>query len=166
MFLGALVSTGSIVPSVGAASRLVEAMPFFLGALYYVFMPFFIKQTQQRLVDYLEKVDTEWQGSREPPPHLAPRAVAITVEWTTDATQVVPTLLLPVAGAVFALRSNSLSAAVLAFSALIISVICLWIYSQSPVEYRARRYIFHRYTIISIFGIILNIAVAIVLLTL
>jgi len=151
---------------VDSASRFLEAVPFLLAATYYMFGPFFISQVRQKLVDHLKKVGDEWKGPQDSPPHLTPRAIAVTAEWTIDAPQVVPTLLLPLAGAVFALRSSSISAAVLAFAALVISVFCLWIYAQSPLEYRAHRYIFHRYTILSMLGIILNLVIVIVLVTL
>jgi len=152
--------------SATGTSRLFVATPLLLAAMYYIFSPFFVQQARQRLIDYLEKVDREWEGPRDGlPPHLEPQAIGANVDWIIDAPQMVPTLLLPLAGAVFAFNDNGISGVILAFATVIICAATLWIYTRSPVEYRARRVIWHKYTVVSALGIVLNLLVAGILLS-
>jgi hypothetical protein len=148
------------------ASKLLVAAPFLLAALYYAISPFFAQQVRRRLADYFDKVNAEWEGPTDCiPPHLKTDAITATTDWTIDAPQMVPTLLLPLAGAVFALNDNNIVGVVLAFATVMICVATLWIYMRSPIEYQARRFAWRRYTSVSALGLALNIAVSVVLLT-
>jgi len=69
----------------------------------------------------------------------------------------VPSLLLPLTAAVFAMHDNDLAGAILAFSTVGICAAALWIYSRSPLEYRSLRFIGSRYTLVSALGVILNL---------
>jgi hypothetical protein len=152
--------------SATGTSRLLVATPLLLAAVYYLFSPFFVQQARQRLIDYLEKVEREWEGPRDGlPPHLEPQAIGANTDWIIDAPQMVPTLLLPLAGAVFAFNDNGVSGIILAFATVIICAATLWIYTRSPVEYRAVRMIWHKYTVVSTLGIVLNLLVAGILLS-
>jgi hypothetical protein len=166
IYLATSPHSAPVSTNVMGTSRLFVATPLLLAAVYYLFSPFFVQQTRQRLIDYLEKVDREWEGPRDGlPPHLEPQAIGATADWVIDAPQMVPTLLLPLAGAVFAFNENGISGVILAFATVIICAATLWIYTRSPVEYRARRVIWHKYTTVSALGIILNLLVAGILLS-
>lgn len=157
---GKLDSTG-----ISEASKFLQATPFLLAAFYYLLSPFFIQQTRRRLTDYFEKINAEYVGPKDPvPPHLSPEAIGATADWIIDAPQVVPTLLLPLAGAVFSLHDNSIAGIIVAFAAVIVCVATLWMYTRSPIEYQARRFIWHTYSLVSVVGIILNLLVGIILL--
>jgi hypothetical protein len=156
---------GSVVASPGEVSKLLEATPWLLAAFYYLFAPFFIEQARKRLIDYLDKVNEEWQGPKGSiPPHLTSKAIGATTDWVIDAPQLVPTLLLPLAGAVFSIHNNSIAGVILTFGTLVICTLTLWMYTRSPIEYQARRFIWHKYTLLSILGLVLNLAVAAILL--
>jgi hypothetical protein len=145
-------------------SRLLEATPLLLATLYYILTPFFSGLGYRGYVSYLGKVNNEWQGPKVPlPPHLAPEALAANVDWLVDAPQMVPTLLLPLAAAVFAFHDSTISSIVLAFAAIVICVAALWIYSRSPLEYRSLRFIGNRYTVVAALGIVLNGTAAVLL---
>jgi hypothetical protein len=151
-------SGASLVP------KLLRATPSLLAALYYVSAPFFSRMTRQRYVDHAEKVGREWQGSvANIPPHLDPKIIAENIDWVIDAPQVVPTLLLPLATAVFAIRDSAVASIVLAFSSIGISIFALWMYSKSPVEYRSLRIPTTKHTIVAVLGIVLNISAALLL---
>jgi hypothetical protein len=147
------------------ALRLLEATPLLLGALYYAMTPFFAQLTRRGYKTYMEKIEREWQGPKVSlPPHLDIEALAANIDWLIDAPQMVPTLLLPLAAAVFALRDSSISSVVLAFAAICVSGAALWIYSRSPLEYRSLRFLGNRYTVVSALGVILNAAAAVLIL--
>jgi hypothetical protein len=147
------------------APKILEAVPFVLAVLYYLFSPFFIGQARKGFIAYMEKADAEWQGDKALiPPHLKPKAVAANVDWIVDAPQMIPIILLPLAAAVFVLKGVA-SEVILAFATIVICVLTLWIYSCSPIEYRALRIVRHKYTLASALGIVLNMATAIVILT-
>jgi hypothetical protein len=148
--------------NIGSAPRFLEATPLLLGALYYIMTPFFGKLVRRGYISYMEKVEREWRGPKAPlPPHLSPEALAANIDWLIDAPQMVPTLLLPLAAAVFALQNTAISSIVLAFSAVGVSAAALWIYSRSPLEYRSLRFVKNRYTLVSLLGIVLNMGAAI-----
>lgn len=147
-------------------SKLLDATPLFLAALYYALTPFFSQQVRSGYIDYLQKVNSEWQGPKASiPPHLAPEALAANTDWLIDTPQMVPTLLLPLAAAVFALHDSDLSGVVLAFAAIVICAAVLWIYSRSPLQYRSLRFVGNRYTLVPALGVVLNAAAAVLLLT-
>src|SRR5690349_9111610 len=110
IYVSTLPHPSSVSADTAGNSRLLVATPLLLAALYYLFSPFFAEQARQRLIDYLEKVDREWEGPKiNLPPHLEPQAIAANADWLIDAPQMVPTLLLPLAGAVFAFNENGIS---------------------------------------------------------
>ena len=47
-----------------SASRFLESVPLILAAVYYLLAPFFTGLVHRGLIDYLEKVDSEWRGSK------------------------------------------------------------------------------------------------------
>lgn len=143
-----------------SVTRLLDAIPLMLAALYYLFAPFFLSLTCRGLTDYLKNVSKEWQGMHDVPPHLTPESIAATCEWVADAPQVIPTLLLPLAAAVFAIQSQDIPAVVLAFASVVICVATLWIYSTSPLKYRSYKFVKGKYTIVAVVGVALNAAAA------
>lgn len=147
--------------------KLIGAFPVILAALYYALSPFFTELTRKGYTEYLDKVDAEWHGNGAPlPPHRTSEALGANIDWIIDAPQMVPSLLLPLATAIFALSDNDLSAVILSTAAILICVATLWIYSQSPIRYRSFRIVGHRYTVVSALGIVLNLAAAAMLLVL
>jgi hypothetical protein len=143
------------------AVRVLTAIPSSVAALYYALSPFFGRLVCTGLADYLGKVDHEWQGSLAGvPPHRSTEAISAIIDWVVDAPQMVPALLLPLTTAVFALRNKSAAAIVLSFSVVGICAATLWIYSCTPLEYRSKRLIGRRYTVVALAGVILNIASA------
>jgi hypothetical protein len=148
-----------------AETHLLEAIPLLLAAFYYLLFPFFSDLVKQGFINYLDKVDSEWRGPDSPVPlHRTSEALGQNIDWVIDAPQMVPGLLLPLAGAIFALQSNDWSAVVLSFASIGICAAVLWIYSRSPVEYQSMRFVGHRYTLVAGLGVVLNVAAAIVLL--
>jgi hypothetical protein len=147
--------------------KLIGAFPAILAALYYGLSPFFNELTRKGYIEYLDKIDAEWHGSTASlPPHRTSEALAANIDWIIDAPQTVPSLLLPLATALFALSNKNLSAIVLSAAVILICVATLWIYSQSPLRYRSLRLLGHRYTAVSAFGIVLNLGVAVMLIVL
>jgi hypothetical protein len=147
--------------------KLIAAFPVILAALYYALSPFFTELTRKGYTEYLDKVDAEWRGNSVPlPPHRTSQALGTNIDWIIDAPQMVPCLLLPLATAIFALNDNGLAAVILSAATILICVATLWIYSQSPIRYRSFRIIGHRYTVVSAFGIVLNLTAAAMLLAL
>lgn len=144
-------------------AKLLHSTPSLLAALYYLSAPFFVRLTRRGYTDYAAKVDEEWQGPKYTPPHLEPKAVAESIDWMIDAPQVVPTLLLPLAAAVFAIRDSAISSIVLAFASIAISICAVWIYSISPMEYRTFRIPKTGHTLVAVLGIVLNTTAAILL---
>src|SRR6516164_7597444 len=140
-------------------TRVLQATPLMVAALYYLLSPFFIGRACKGLSDYLKGISSTLTGpTPNVPLHLTPDAVAATCEWVIDAPQLIPTLLLPLAAAVFTLQSQDVPAIVLAFASVVICAATLWIYSVSPLQYRARK--LWKYTIVAVAGVILNAAAA------
>lgn len=149
----------------GITSHLLEATPLLLAAFYYLLAPFFSDLVRQRFIVHLEKMDREWSGPEvQLPPHLTSAGLEQNIDWVIDAPQMVPGLLLPLAGAIFAFRDSDLSAIILAFATISICAAALWIYSQSPVKYQSIRFAGHRYTLVAALGVLLNGIAAVVLL--
>jgi hypothetical protein len=81
---------------------------------------------------------------------------------------------MPIAGALFAVTTSANAAiAILAGSALVLTVATLWIYNYNPVKYGQKRLLRGKYTpvllrgkytIVSFAGLLLNLAVGVVLL--
>jgi hypothetical protein len=166
LHLPLLDNSKSDTSGIGGAKKILDATPFLLATLYYLLTPFFTELVRRGLVGYLNDLDAEWQGpdvSR--PPHLTPQAIASNIDWIVDAPQMVPTLLLPLAGAILALTNGDIVSVILSFSVLLVAAAALWIYTRSPVQYRSFRLIKHRYTIVSILGIALNAGTAALLLS-
>ena len=136
--------------------RLLEAAPLMIAALYYLCSPFFSKHVGKRLNDYLLLVDGEWTGpTNGTPPHRTSQSIGATLDWVTDAPQMVPVLLLPLTASVFAFQGTA-AAIILGFASVLICVLTLWIYFCPPLKYRSLRLIGHRYTVVSMLGMLLN----------
>ncbi len=120
-------------------ARLLQSAPFFLAALYCVMSPIFTALTAKAITDQLVGGFRTWSGDRDVPLHLDPKLIARLSDWTADAPQVVPTLLLPTAGLIFSVGSPPFAALVLAGSALLLPAATLWVYSMHPLDYRQIR---------------------------
>lgn len=151
--------------SEGIGVRLLDSMPLILAAIYYLLAPFFIGLVRRGFIDSLSKADREWKGTDHPlPPHRTSEHLATNIDWIIDAPQMVPSLLLPLAAVLFALRNSVAAAIIFSLSTLGICAATLWIYSQSPLEYRSLGFVRHRYTLVTASGVILNFGAAILLL--
>lgn len=156
--------------SAGAESRgswhWLEAVPLLIAALYYLLSPFFVGITTKGLCDYLDGVDEEWSGDLDAiPPHRSSEALGGVLEWVMDAPQLVPSVLLPLLAVMFVIDSREVVAVVLAVTCLLLSVAALWIYRVSPLQYRAirlRKYkLVSQYTLVSMVGLLFNLAAAV-----
>ena len=156
------------------SSNVGVALPFFVAAGYYSVSPFFGRITRQTIQEYLEKVSASWQGPTTDASHLEPASLAQLTDWITDAPQLIPTLLLPIAGALFAVTTSAnASNAILAGAVLVLSIAAVWIYHYNPVKYGQKRllpkkytpvFLRQKYTLVSFAGLVLNLAVGVVLL--
>lgn len=148
-----------------SGTTLLEVVPLAIAAFYYLLSPFFNGLVRDGFVNYLEKTDDEWQGPITGlPPHRTTEALSANIDWVIDAPQMIPGLLLPLTAGIFALADQDAAAAILAFATVLICAATLWIYTRSPVEYRSLRLIGHRYTVVSVLGVILNAVTAMLIL--
>ena len=140
--------------------KLTVAVPFLLATVYYLFTPVLSALTEDRIKQYFANALLQWRGPQgaATPDHLSPASVARICDWAADAPQLVPTILLPLAGVLFAVAaSRDIAVAIAAVTSIIVSVGALWIYHQNPIRYSARRFIMGRYTIVASLGIVLNL---------
>src|SRR5664280_596646 len=164
-------------------SGLTLATPFLIASLYYLLSPIFVERTRSTLVRVLEDALGEYTGSAtlsEIPAHLRPSSLGETVDWTIDVSQMAPTFLLAVTGAILAV-SEKISAALLglAWGVTTLTAIAwaLWIYDRQPLSYRpihtedeskvrhAWVKVRRMYTPVSLVGLVLNLAVVVLVLS-
>jgi hypothetical protein len=102
------------------------------------------------------------------PPHLSPEYIGDYVEYASDAVQVIPTFVLPVAGTLLALRLG-LGPIGLALLLILGPPALIWIALRvlmvDPLSYVSRKYLKGRYTFLPVTGMATNLVAAAIVAT-
>ena len=142
--------------------KILLAAPFVIAVAYYLVSPYFSRRAIIGFENHMKRVESEHvhpddldvrghEAELEINEAIHERAL----EWVVDAPQIVPTILLPVAGLLFAaITAPKIALLVALIAAVVTAAATLWIYSENPIVYRSRR--LGGYTCVALLGMALN----------
>jgi hypothetical protein len=137
------------------------AAPFAAAILIYLIFPLLSRQVQSVVNGAISEGRVHAGPIMEDniPYYLAPPSIEDYVEYAMDAVQVFPTFLLPIVGSIYTFSNGvprEISVTILILVVVVMIAMSAWIMSQSPSNYVSRKWL--GYSIITLFGVIVNIA--------
>jgi hypothetical protein len=135
------------------------AAPYGVAILLYLMAPLLTNGVIRTIVAVIDKGRADLPGvdSKQIPYYLSQDLIEDYVEYTADAAQVMPVILLPIVGAIYSFSSvpTPVSVTFLIVVALVAVGMLLWILARYPSDYVSRKW--HGYSILTMVGIVLNL---------
>jgi hypothetical protein len=136
------------------------AVPFIAAILFYAVSPLLSRQVGRVIVGEISqgRAHTPNLVEKYIPYYLTPSSISDYVEYSVDAFQVFPSLLLPIVGAVFGFANGvqpTIALGFLIFTCIMAIAMSAWILTRSVSDYVSRKW--HGYSIMMIVGIIINV---------
>jgi hypothetical protein len=141
-------------------ARLAAPAPFIAAILFYLVTPLIARQVQRALRGELA------EGGRHAPNldthfipyYLTQSAISDYLEFATDAVQVIPAVLLPVVGAIYALGNGVppvISISFLVAVCLAAFALNAWMFGHSASDYASKKW--YGYSVMTLTGVSINI---------
>lgn len=141
--------------------------PFVLAVVMAAIAPDLSGAVRDRVTAVLREADTRVAASSPGPPHASVEYVGDYVEYAADAAQAIPSLLLPLVGAVLFLHGNPLTVSTVLLLVLVAPT-CLYTFLKvlrtDPLTYVAHKYLRARYTFLPLAAASINAVSMIVVL--
>jgi len=140
--------------------RLELCAPFFAAILFYLTSPLISQQVKRVVRSEISdgQLHVPNFDSGTVPYYLTPSVISDYVEYAADAVQVIPSILLPIVGAIYALGNGVPPAASVTF---LVSVCVLafainaWVMGRSAADYSSRKW--HHYSVVTLAGMAINV---------
>jgi hypothetical protein len=143
-----------------SSAKLGASLPFAVAVIFYLISPLLAAKVKTVLEGQIAKNVAAFKAdaSAGVPPPLTPDMIKDYVDYVADAVQIVPTTMLPVVGAIFAISAklNVNIAVIILILAIILAVTMdSLVLSRTAPDYVSRKVL--GYSIVSVVGIALNL---------
>ena len=140
--------------------RLAASAPFIAAILFYLVTPLIVRQVQRALGGELAEGGRHAPNSdpRSVPYYLTQSAISDYLEFAADAVQVIPAVLLPVVGAIYALGDGVppvISVSFLVAVCVAAFALNAWMFGHSAADYASRKW--YGYSVMTLTGVSINI---------
>jgi hypothetical protein len=143
-----------------AMSKLEVSAPFVAAILLYLASPLVIHQVLRVLSGQLADGERHVRNldPNSIPYYLTPSSISDYLEYAADVVQILPAILLPIVGALYALGNGVSAAAAVSFLVLVCILafaVNAWVLGSSASDYASRKW--HGYSVVTLMGVSINI---------
>jgi hypothetical protein len=144
-----------------SSDKLGAVLPFAVAVVFYLISPLLSAKVKGVLEGQIARNSASFQatGQTAVPPPLTPEMINDYVDYVADAVQIVPTTMLPVVGAIFAISAKlNIDVAIIVLVLAIIVAVTMdaLVLSRTAPDYVSRKFL--GYSIVCAAGIALNLA--------